>query len=150
MLDLRNAALPAARVIAALGLAPHPEGGHFRETWRDLPANGRRGNCTAILYLLAAGERSHWHRIDATELWLWHAGAPLALGYASAEGSPQEIYLGPHLAAGETLQAAVPPGAWQAARSLGAWSLVACTVAPAFCFSGFELAPVEWVPGGDP
>ena len=149
MLDLRQTTLSAARVIAALGLEPHPEGGHFRETWRDLPPDSSRGTCTAILYLLADGERSQWHRIDATELWLWHAGAPLALGTAAAGGSPREIHLGPDLAAGEMLQAVVPPGAWQAAHPLGAWSLVTCTVAPAFSFTGFELAPANWVPGGE-
>ena len=132
MLDLRQTTLSAARVIAALGLEPHPEGGHFRETWRDLPPDSSRGTCTAILYLLADGERSQWHRIDATELWLWHAGAPLALGTAAAGGSPREIHLGPDLA-----------------HPLGAWSLVTCTVAPAFSFTGFELAPANWVPGGE-
>ena len=125
-----------------LGLAPHPEGGHYRELWRDAPASGARGAATSILFLLAAGERSNWHRVDAAEIWLWQAGAPLLLEIAGQ--SLQR--LGPDLAEGETLQAAVPPHAWQAARSLGAWSLVSCIVAPAFAFEGFELAPPGWAP----
>ena len=141
MIDLRNRATPAGAVIAALRLAPHPEGGHYRETWRDAPADGGRGVGTAILFLLAADERSHWHRIDAAELWLWQAGAPLALALASGT-----VQLGPDLDAGETLQALVPAGVWQAAESLGAWTLAACVVAPAFRFEGFELAPPGWRP----
>ncbi len=142
-IDLRDPALPADAVRAALGLLPHPEGGHYRELWRDAPAHGGRGAATSILFLLAAGERSHWHKVDAAEIWLWQAGAPLALGLAGAEQR-----LGPDLAAGEMLQAVVPAGAWQAAASLGNWSLVSCIVAPAFEFAGFELAPPGWAPGG--
>jgi hypothetical protein len=143
-IDLRNPAQPASHIRDALGLAPHPEGGHYRELWRDRPAAGGRGAGTSILFLLAAGERSHWHRVDAAELWLWHAGAPLELEIA---GTPrQALHLGPNLAAGETLQAVVPAQHWQAASSLGAWSLVSCVVAPAFEFSGFELAPPGWSP----
>lgn len=140
--DLRDPALPAAAVIAALGLQPHPEGGHYRETWRDHPPGGGRGAGTAILFLLAAGEASHWHRVDASELWLWQAGAPLVLGVGTAAA----LRLGPDLGAGDTLQALVPPHAWQSARPLGAWSLVSCVVAPAFDFAAFTLAPPGWAP----
>lgn len=144
MPDLRDPGLPAEAVIAALRLQPHPEGGHYRETWRDSPATGR-GAGTAILFLLAAGESSHWHQVDASELWLWQAGAPLELRLAPARW----LRLGPHLAVGETLQAVVPPFVWQAAASLGAWSLVSCVVAPAFDFAGFTLAPPGWEPPGE-
>jgi len=144
--DLRDAALPAAAVIAALGLRPHPEGGHYRETWRDAPPGGGRGAGTAILFLLAAGERSHWHRVDAAEAWHWQGGAALALRLSSG-GAPARLRLGPDLAAGEFPFAVVPPEHWQAAESLGAWSLVACTVSPAFTFEGFEMAPPGWEPG---
>lgn len=127
---------PAADVIAALRLAPHPEGGFYRETFRDQPPEGR-GVGTAILFLLAYGPGSHWHRVDAVELWLWQAGAPLALRVAGAA----EVVLD-----GEQPHGVVPKGAWQAARSLGAWSLVSCVVMPAFSFGGFELAPPGWEP----
>ena len=144
--DLRDPGLDARAVIAALGLLPHPEGGHYRETWRDLPPGGGRGAGTAILFLLAAGERSHWHRVDAAEGWHWQAGAPLALRVS--DGAAVAVHrLGPDLGAGEALFATVPPGRWQAAESLGAWSLVACTVSPAFTFEGFEMAPPGWEPG---
>ncbi len=138
--DLRDPALPEDRVRAALGLLPHPEGGHYRELWRDVPEGGGRGAGTSILFLLAAGERSHWHRVDATEVWLWQAGAPLRLDIADAAGQ-RDVRLGPDLGAGEVLQGVVPPAA-----SLGAWTLVSCIVAPAFQFAGFELAPPGWVP----
>jgi len=144
-MDLRDAALPAAAVIAALGLQPHPEGGHYREVWRDTPPGGGRGAGTAIHYLLAAGERSHWHRVDAAEGWFWHAGAPLALSLSAGEGSTDH-HLGPDLAAGQAPFLLVPAGRWQAARPLGAWTLVSCTVSPAFEFAGFEMAPVGWAP----
>ena len=144
-IDLRDPALDAAAVREALGLSPHPEGGHYREMWRDHPASGGRGAGTSILFLLAAGERSHWHRVDAAEIWLWQAGAPLLLGMNAGAGQ-QGVRLGPGLAGGEALQAVVPAHAWQDARSLGAWSLVSCVVAPAFEFSGFEMAPPGWSP----
>lgn len=151
MTDLRDPALPAAAVVAALNLLPHPEGGHFRETWRDAPAGGGpegpRGAGTSILFLLAAGERSHWHRVDAAEAWHWHAGAPLLLRVAEG-GAVADRRLGPDLGAGEFPFGLVPAGAWQAAESLGAWTLVACTVSPAFRFEGFELAPPNWEPPG--
>jgi len=130
----------------ALGLLPHPEGGHYRELWRDHPASGRRGTGTSILFLLAEGERSHWHRIDAAEVWLWQAGAPLLLGMHHVGAGRQDVRLGPDLASGEVLQDVVPARVWQEASSLGAWSLVSCVVAPAFEFAGFEIAPAEWSP----
>lgn len=137
--------LAAVDVIRLLDLRPHPEGGHYRETFRDQHAADGRAASTAIYFLLAAGERSHWHRIDAVEVWHWYAGAALALRIAGSGGTAT-IRLGPDLAAGERPQAAVPAGAWQAAESLGAWTLVGCTVAPGFDFSGFELAPKDWAP----
>jgi uncharacterized protein len=139
--------LSAADVIRLLDLRPHPEGGHYRETFRD-PSHdgGGRSVSTAIYFLLAAGERSHWHRIDAVEIWHWHAGAALALKIAGSDGVAT-VRLGAALAAGERPQAVVPAGAWQAAESLGAWTLVGCTVAPGFDFSKFEMAPKDWTPG---
>lgn len=148
MIDLRDASLDAQAVREALGLAPHPEGGAYREIWRDAPDGGKRGAATSIFFLLAADESSHWHRVDAAELWIWQAGAPLALELSATKGQIETIPLGPYLGAGQKLQAVVPAGAWQAAKSLGAWTLVCCVVAPAFEFSGFELAPPGWSPGG--
>jgi predicted cupin superfamily sugar epimerase len=145
-IDLRDGSLPAASVIGALGLLPHPEGGHYREAWRDPDPPGGRGAGTAILFLLAAGEASHWHRVDAAELWLWHAGAPLALRIAPDGDPPTTRQLGPDLASGATLQAVVPKDAWQAAASEGDWTLCSCVVTPAFRFAGFTLAPPGWVP----
>ena len=136
----------ATDIIARLDLKPHPEGGHFRETFRDLrlDANGRSVS-TAIYFLLARGERSHWHRIDAVEVWHYYAGSPLTLQIADSDGT-RIIILGPDLAAGETPQAIVPAHAWQAAESCGDWTLVGCTVAPGFDFAKFELAPKGWEP----
>jgi uncharacterized protein len=140
--------LSAADIIRLLDLKPHPEGGHFRQTFRDpLTIDGRRPVSTAIYFLLARGERSHWHRVDAVEVWHYHAGAPLVLEIAGTDGPRERITLGADLAAGERPQAAVPTGAWQAAHSLGDWTLVSCTVAPGFEFAGFELAPPDWTPG---
>jgi uncharacterized protein len=139
--------LSAGDVIALLGLAPHPEGGHFRETFRDpaTDASGRAAS-TAIYFLLAAGEVSHWHRVDAAEAWHWYAGAPLELTVVETPGDRRTHRLGTNLTAGERPQAVVPAHAWQQAASLGAWTLVGCTVAPGFHFEGFELAP----PGFEP
>ena len=137
--------LTAADVIKLLDLKPHPEGGHFRETFRDTKLIDGRAASTAIYFLLAKGERSHWHRVDAVEIWHFHAGAPLALSIAE-EAKVKIIRLGGDLAAGEQPQAIVPAHAWQAAESLGDWTLVGCTVAPGFEFSGFELAPKGWKP----
>ena len=140
--------MDAAAVIDRLGLQPHPEGGHFRETWRHDPGDGSRGAGTAIYFLLAAGERSHWHRVDAAELWLYHAGAPLRLDLAPDDAGPvRELVLGADLAADQEPQRLVPAGWWQAAASLGHWTLVSCTVSPAFTFEHFELAPPGWIPG---
>jgi len=137
----------AEDIIRLLGLAPHPEGGHFRETFRDAATvDGGRAASTAIYFLLRAGEVSRWHRVDAVEIWHWHAGAPLRLSLADAQGRA-EVRLGPDLAAGERPQAIVPARAWQQATSLGTWTLVGCTVAPGFEFAGFELAPPGFVPG---
>jgi uncharacterized protein len=143
-------ALSAAEVVRLLDLAPHPEGGHFRETFRDQRlVEGARSASTAIYFLLARGERSRRHRIDAAELWHFYAGAPLMLEIAAGEeiSAAQRITLGANLAAGERPQAIVPAGTWQAAESLGAWTLVGCTVAPGFDFARFELAPEGWRPG---
>ncbi|MAL79397.1 MAG: cupin [Sneathiella sp.] len=140
----------APDIIAALGMSPHPEGGHFVETFRDdLTQPGQtRSLSTAIYYLLQAGERSHWHRVDAVEIWHYHAGAPLSLAIAAddtAEG--EENTLGPDILAGARPQIIVPRGSWQSACTLGDWTLVGCTVAPGFEFSGFEMAPEGWAPG---
>jgi predicted cupin superfamily sugar epimerase len=132
----------AADIIRLLDLQLHPEGGHYRETFRDPRTIEGRSVGTAIYFLLAAGERSHWHRVDAAEIWHFHAGAPLAL---EIEGQGV-VTLGVDLAAGQRPQAVVPSGAWQAARSLGDWTLVGCTVAPGFEFAGFELAPDDGSP----
>ena len=118
-----------------MALLPHPEGGHYREIWRDTPPDGSRGAASTIHFMLAAGERSASHRVDAAEVWVWNAGGPLRLKIGD-----QSHTLGPNLAAGETLQAIVPAHVWQDAEPLGAWTLVTCLVAPAFEFAGFELA----------
>jgi hypothetical protein len=136
----------ADEVIRLLGLEPHPEGGHFRETFRDAPGADGRALSTAIVYLLREGERSHWHRVDAAEVWHFHAGAPLRLRISPAGGTSETVTLGIALAAGERPQAVAPAGAWQSAESLGAWTLVGCTVAPGFEFEGFEMAPPDWEP----
>lgn len=133
--------MSAEEIIRRLELVPHPEGGWYRQTWVG-PEVGGRASGTAILFLLKAGERSHWHRVDADEIWLWHAGAPLVLSMG-AEG---EHRLGPDVLGGELVQAVVPAGCWQAARSTGEWTLVSCTVSPGFRFEGFELAPPGWSP----
>jgi uncharacterized protein len=144
--NFRVRLLPEASVRAALNLQPHPEGGHYRELWRDEPTEGGRGAASSILFLLVAGERSHWHRIDASEVWLWQAGAPLLLGLCHPGGKQETITLGPDAGSGETFQAVVSPHVWQEASSAGAWTLVSCIVAPAFQFEGFELAPAGWSP----
>lgn len=128
----------AERIIAKLGLQPHPEGGWYRQTWVG-PLREGRASGTAILFLLKAGERSHWHRVDADEIWIWNAGAPLILSTGVTLAT--DIRLGPDVLGGDVVQAVVPTGHWQAAQSLGDWSLVSCTVSPGFDFAGFELAP---------
>jgi predicted cupin superfamily sugar epimerase len=141
-------ALTAAEVIRLLDLKPHPEGGHFRETFRDTHIENGRAASTAIYFLLARGERSHWHRVDAAELWHYQAGAPLVLEMAENDGPVRRMKLGPDLAAGERPQGVVPANHWQAAESLGDWTLAGCTVAPGFEFAAFEMAPKGWEPRG--
>ena len=150
----------AAELIEQLGLTAHPEGGWYRETWRGAasaagcgePGPDGRASGTAINFLLRAGEASHWHTVDATELWLWQAGDPLELRLAADEAGPvRSVILGSDIGAGEQLQGLVAPGEWQAARSTGeprfGYSLVSCVVVPGFDFAGFTLAPPGWEPG---
>jgi uncharacterized protein len=136
----------AADIIAQLELKPHPEGGHYRETFRDsrLDAHGRSLS-TAIYFLLARGERAHWHRIDAVEIWHYYTGSALSLQIAD-DRNKRSVRLGRDLAAGDVPQAVVPAHAWQAAESTGDWTLVGCTVAPGFEFAELELAPKGWGP----
>jgi uncharacterized protein len=136
----------AARVVDALGLRPHPEGGWFTETWRHDPGDGGRGAGSAIYYLLAAGQRSLWHRVDAAEIWHYYAGDPLSLHIHDGDGPTVTVALGPDLASGQRPQAVVPADAWQSAQPTGAWTLVGCTVSPGFVFDGYELAPPDWSP----
>lgn len=136
-------------IVELLGLAPHPEGGSFVETWRGRDRGGRACG-TAIYFLLTEGERSHWHRIDATEIWHFYAGDPLELSVSPDGHELESVVLGPDLTTGQRPQRIVPAGAWQAARSLGSHTLVGCTVSPGFEFATFELAPPAWVPGAGP
>lgn len=141
-----NHNLTAEEVIRRLDLVPHPEGGHYRETFRDAPIDGERAASTAIYYLLRRGEVSHWHHVDAVEIWHWYAGAAIALSMTDGEGTVETHALGMDLAAGERPQAVVPAFYWQSARSLGDWTLVGCTVSPGFEFAGFEIAAPGWSP----
>jgi len=144
---MRGEARDSDRIITQLGMAPHPEGGHFVETFRDRAGRDGRALSTAILFLLRAGERSRWHRVDAAEAWHWHAGGPLQLDIAqSADGTVAAIVLGGDVLAGQVPQAIVPAHAWQQARPLCDWTLVGCTVSPGFEYSGFEMAPQGWEP----
>jgi predicted cupin superfamily sugar epimerase len=136
----------AQDIVGMLDLKPHPEGGWYRETFRDENGVDGRPRSTAIYFLLARGEISHWHRVDAVETWHWHAGASLTLSVFKDGVGISELRLGSDLAAGERPQAIVPPHAWQSAKSEGDWTLVGCTVTPGFEFSGFELAPPGWSP----
>lgn len=139
--------MSADELIRALGMRPHPEGGHYREVYRDNPPGGRRrAFSTGIYFLLKEGEVSRWHRIDATEVWHFYGGSPLALAIAPPRGPAVPHTLGPDIARGERPQLVVPPNAWQTARSLGAYTLVGCTVAPGFDFETFELAPDGFEP----
>lgn len=132
--------MTADQIIAQLGLAPHPEGGWYRQTW-IAETTGERASGTAIYFLLKSGESSHWHRVDAAEIWHFYAGAPLILSMAATDaGLARDRTLGPDLGAGQSPQIIVPPHHWQAARSTGDWTLVGCTVSPGFQFDGFELA----------
>lgn len=135
-------------IIARLALQPHPEGGWYRETWRAPAPEGERAGATAIWFLLEAGQRSHWHRVDAAEIWLWHAGSPLRLSTAPGDAGPvSDIRLGGDILAGEEPQHVIPPHAWQAAEADRGWALVSCVVSPGFDFAGFELAAPGWAPG---
>ena len=139
----------ARDLIEALGLRPHPEGGWYRETWRADAAPGERASATAILFLLEEGQRSHWHKVDATELWLFHAGSPLRLLTAARDAGPVvEARLGGDVQAGEQPQLRIAPGEWQSAEADRGWALVSCIVSPGFEFEGFTLAPPGWSPGG--
>jgi uncharacterized protein len=140
--------LEADRIIRQLNLQPHQEGGHYHETFRDGTPNGGRAASTAIYFLLKAGEASRWHSVDAVESWHYYAGASLQLETATPDGPFHSMRLGINLELDERPQAIVPKGHWQRARSLGAWTLVGCTVAPGFDFAGFVLAPQDFEPGG--
>ncbi len=137
-----------ARLVEALGMQPHPEGGWFCETFRDRPADGGRGALTQIFYLLGPGDVSAWHRVtDATEVWHHYAGGPLLLSTSADGRGTAEHEMGPDILAGQKPHVVVPPGVWQSARPLAGWALCGCTVGPAFEFSGFEMAPAGWAPG---
>ena len=137
----------AERLVRELELTPHPEGGHYRETYRDASGSGGRAHSTAIYFLLQAGEVSRWHRVDAAEVWHYHKGAPLELKIAEEGNGAQRFVLGADITRGERPQVVVPPHAWQSARSLGDFTLVGCTVAPGFEFAKFELAEEGFDPG---
>lgn len=142
----RPPALDPKTLIERLDMRPHPEGGHYVETFRDRPPDGARGALTCIHFLLQAGEVSAWHRIDASEVWHHAAGDPLVLTMSPNGHDAEACHLGADLAAGQRAHVVVPPGCWQTAESLGAWTLVSCVVAPAFQFEGFEMAPKDWRP----
>ncbi len=135
----------ARTIIDTLGLVPHPEGGWYRETWRA-PADGARSAGTAIHFLLEAGQRSHWHRVDADELWFWHAGAPLELLVEQEDGAIETITLGGDVGRGYAPQWRVPANRWQSTEARAGWGLVSCVVVPGFEFAGFELASPDWAP----
>lgn len=138
----------AQALIETLNLAPHPEGGWYRETWRADTADGCRSPGTAILFLLESGQRSHWHKVDATEVWLWHAGASLALSTAPNDRTlAATTRLGPDVLADQMPQYVIAPHHWQAAHADAGWTLVSCMVVPGFDFSGFTLAAPGWAPG---
>ena len=137
----------ARQVIEALGMQAHPEGGWYAETWRAASPDGTRPSASAIVYLLAAGDQSHWHRVDADEIWQYSAGDTLELRvWVDGDAAVMTYRLGGELDRGDVVQVVVPAGAWQAARPLGGWTLVGCIVSPAFEFEGFELAPAGWEP----
>ena len=133
-------------IITALGLRPHPEGGHYRETFRDTREIAGRAASTAIYFLLQAGEVSHWHSVDAVEIWHFYAGDPLEISIKAGGGGPQLVVLGPGIENAQRPQVIVPAHAWQMAKPLGAWTLAGCTVAPGFEFKGFVLAAPTFNP----
>ncbi len=141
--------MKAEQIINHLKLKPHPEGGYYRETFRDNKAVGERGCSTAIYYLLNEGEKSHWHRVDAAEIWHFYSGSPLVLRLWDEQesNSEQTVILGTDLVENEQPQIIVPSGVWQSAEAQAGWTLVGCTVAPAFEFEHFEMAPDNWKPG---
>jgi predicted cupin superfamily sugar epimerase len=148
MMDTPAKALIAKALIDRLGLAPHPEGGWYRETWRAEAKPGERAGATAIHFLLEAGQRSHWHRVDAAEIWLWHAGSSLLLSTAPGDDGPiTAMRLGGDVLAGEVPQHVIAPHHWQAAQADKGWALVSCIVSPGFDFAGFLLADQDWAPG---
>ncbi len=137
----------AKEIIASLNMKPHPEGGWYAETYRHVPIDGGRGASTCIYYLLEAGQSSHWHKVvDADEVWHWYAGEPLLLSQSEDGRIQTDMTLGPDVLKGQQPQAVVPADVWQAARPLGEWVLVGCTVAPAFEFESFVMAPENWKP----
>lgn len=138
--------LAAKDVIYTLGMERHPEGGWYAETLVDVEGETGRAQSTAIYYLLEAGDLSHWHRVDAVEVWHYYAGAPIELSLSDGITLDRQV-LGSDLAGGQRPQVVVPRDVWQSAKSLGEWTLVGCTVAPGFRFSGFELAADGWAPG---
>lgn len=147
--------MTAEDLIESLGLAPHPEGGWYRETWRAPAANGERAAASAVLYVIQPGQRSHWNRVDANEIWLWHSGDPVDVSISQSDNGPvRTVRLGGRVIEGEQPQLIIPAGHWQAAdpASGGAagYTLISCIVAPAFEFSGFELAEPGWAPGAKP
>ena len=135
-------------IVRLLNLQRHPEGGWFVETFRDPETDATgRARSTQIYYLLGGDDVSAWHRVDAAETWHWYAGGPLVLTLSPPDGQGASVHhLGPDLRAGQRPQCVVPAHHWQAAESLGAWTLVGCTVAPGFQFEGFELADTDWRP----
>jgi len=143
--------LTADEIIRRLELRPHPEGGYYRETFRDTHTDALGRACsTAIYFLLAHGQKSQWHRIDAIEIWHYYAGSPLTLRVAHEGCTSHVVTLGPDVRSGQRPQAIVPASAWQAAETTGDWTLVGCTVAPGFEFASFELAPAGWEPPHSP
>jgi len=134
--------LDPSAIIESLGLIPHPEGGDYVETWRGPDRGDGRATATAIYFLLRAGQRSHWHRVDADEIWLYHLGAPLRLSLIDDGDGISDHLLGP-----QKPQVRVPAHIWQAAEPTGEFTLVSCIVVPGFEFLGFELAPPGWQPG---
>ena len=144
---MSDSSLSAREIIRLLRLQPHPEGGHFRETFRD-PETDVKGRSvgTAIYYLLEAGEVSEWHRCDASEIWHYYAGAPMVITISANGHDAAARHLGPNLSTGQRPQILVPSNHWQSATSLGAWTLAGCTVSPGFEFAGFEMAPENWRP----